>query len=427
VRDVKSYFRKSATSSLLNTLVSALSTVFLLPTIIREIGLESYGLWAVVGIFVGLTSILDLGIWKSLVYLILKGQHSFDELISSAILLSTIIAGAFAVALVIVLLMNVPIFGAVASSHKDLGWWLGLGGCAVVFFSLFANVARGALEALFRGHILYAGFALVTLLQYGVAALISQWSTNPRALIAGSVGVYAAILLLHGAFLLCVKRVRLVLPTWNAMIAIIKYGLPAFVTDLPAILLGPTLLYLFVLGANNAGEYGIFDIALKIATLAASAVSMLAMPVFALSATAEPSDHATLRLIVNRYLRITVSLAFFGCVIYWLIGQWALGAFFRERPDQIFWTSLYMLVGGALVAAFEPVARMLMGLGRLTKLAVVRSLTLVVTLTMIQFLHAIQPLDRFAISVGTGLAASSIGLLLLYRKELWSVARSDTR
>src|ERR1019366_4266499 len=114
------------------------------------------------------------------------------------------------------------------------------------FTSLFANVARATLEASFFGHIVNVGFALVTLLQYGVAALVSHWSVNPRALIAGSVCVYLVIMLSHFGCLLKIRRITLVRPTRSATIAILRFGIYTFVTDLPMILLGPSVLYLFV-------------------------------------------------------------------------------------------------------------------------------------------------------------------------------------
>lgn len=410
----KSYFRKSAASSLLNTLVSALSTGFLLPAIIRQVGLDAYGIWAVIGVFVGITSILDLGMWKSLVYLILKERFSYDELISSAVLLAALVAGGFAVAVVVAMLLGAPIFGSVLDTRDDLAWWLASGGCVVVLASLFANVARGALEASFRGHVLYVGFALVTLLQYGVASLASRVSRDPRALIVGSVLVYLAILVLHAAYLWRIRRVAFVSPTRRAVLAILKYGMPTFVADLPVIFLGPTLLYLFVLTANSAGEYAIFDIALKIATLAASAVSMLAMPIFAISAATRPQDHEVLRALVARYLRVTSCVAIIGCGAYWLIGDQMLSWLFTEQPDSIFQTSLTMLLGTAASAALEPIARTLLGMGVVRKLAIIRCLTFAVTVLLVLATQGMAPLQRFSMSVGIGYAAGALGLLALY-------------
>jgi hypothetical protein len=384
--------------------------------------MEVYGLWAVIGIFAGMASVLDLGIYKSIIYLILQQRHGINELASTATFLSCMAAVTFTVLLIILQLLKVHIFGSVVTAQGNLAWWLALGGCIVLFSSLFTNVARATLEASFFGHVVNVGFAFVTLLQYGVAAIVSHWYSNPRALIAGSVCVYVLILLGHVGYLQKVRRIILVRPTRSAMAAIFRYGLTAFAADLPIMLLGPTVSYLFVLTAIKAGEYGVFDISFKIAMLAASALSMLATPLFAIAASAQPGNRVAVRQTGSRYLGVTVTLGCVGCVLFWLFGDRALALFFfNEHPHLIFRTSLLMLIGATAAAALEPVARMLMGIGCLGRLSLVRYAMLGTTMGLIALLTHLEPLNRFALAVGIGFGTSAVGLVLLDRTERWRV------
>jgi hypothetical protein len=114
---------------------------------------------------------------------------------------------------------------------------------------------------------------------------------------------------------------------------------------------------------------------------------------------------------------VTVPLAIGGWIVYLLLGQLLLEWFFRETDGKLFRTSAILLAGTALASAFEPVARMQMGLGRLSRLFYVRATMLVVTLTMLLVLYSLPMLDRFSIATAMGFAAAACGLALTYARE----------
>lgn len=413
-----SYLKKVAFSSLLNSGTSALATACLLPLVIRKVGLDVYGLWAVLTIFIGVSSALDFGIWKSLVYLIPRGRHSRNQLLSTAISLCLLAGVLFTLVLCALLIAGMPLFGEAMKSQGDLIWWLSGSGCIVVFASLLTNLARGMLETTYRGHWVNIGYALLTLLQYGVAAIIVQWSHNPRALIVGSTLVYLVILSVHVAFI-WPSSIRIERPTRSAITAILRYGGSSFIADAPSILLGPLILYLFILISKNSGEYGAFDIALRIATMAASALSMLSTPFFAIVASAEVEMHHRVRRMMSRHLHITLLLGLGIWFGFFLVGKPLVAAFFIERSNDIYHASLIMLFGAVAAAAFEPVTRMLMGIGKLRRLALIRFSMITAALTCLALLAQLRPLDRFAISCTIGFLVAAIGLFVTEITERW--------
>jgi O-antigen/teichoic acid export membrane protein len=415
------YLKKVALSSLFNSGTSAVATALLLPLIIRSVGLDSYGLWAVLTIFVGIAAALDFGIWKSLIYLIPREQHSPHQLLASAISLCAIGWVLFAICLAGLLLFGVPLFGAIVSDQGDLIWWLGIGGCVIVLASLLTNVARGVLEASYRGHWVNIGYALFTLFQYGVAATIAQWTHDPRALILGSVCVYVFFLIVHFAGLSTLSA-RWERPQRAAVTSILRYGGASFVADAPIVALGPVISYLFVLVAKDGGEYGAFDIALRVATLAATTLALLSAPFFTIVSSVQGSARKEVRTMISRHLRITVGLALIGWVGFWAVGKPILARLFVQRSGDIYRASLLMLVGTLAAAALEPVARMLMGLGRLGPLSRARFAMLGSALLSVVVLANLAPLDRFAISCTIGFVISALGLALLNRTEQWGIS-----
>jgi O-antigen/teichoic acid export membrane protein len=415
--ETRNYLRRSAVTSLFNSASSALATALLLPLVIRRVGMDVYGLWAVLGIFIGVASALDFGIWKALVYLLPRRVHSPSELISSAIALCLIAGTGFALILAVLLLAGLPLFGSAVAAHKGLGVWLALSGAMVVFCSLFTNLARGVLESMYCGHIVNIGYAILTLLLYAVPAVTSHWATDPRILIAGSVAVYLAVAIAHWAYVLMLKPIQVGRPSTVAVKSILGYGLSSFRADIPSILLGPALLYLFVVLSSDAVQFGTFELAFKIATLAATTLGLLATPFFALAANAAADQHALIWYRAGKFLRVTVPLAVSGWLVYWMFGQGLLKWFFKTTDANLFHTSLVLLAGSALAAAFEPIARMQMGLARLKRLFYVRLSMLVTTIVALCVLQWLPNLERFSTAAALGFGSAAAGLLLTYMIE----------
>jgi O-antigen/teichoic acid export membrane protein len=416
--DHNAYLKKVAISSIFNSVASALATAVLLPFVIKTIGLASYGAWAVLTIFIGIASALDFGIWKSLVYFIPRAQFSPKILLWSAIALCTIGGLAFTVVMAALLLAGVPLFGTMIAEQGNLVWWLGSCGCVIVFASLFTNLARGVLEASNRGHWVNIGYGLLTVFQYGVAAIVARSTHDPRALIAASTAVYLLNLLAHYVCILP-ETMHWERPEKKVVVSLLRYGGSLFIADAPTIILGPLILYLFLLIANNSGQYGTFDIALRIATLAATTLAMLSTPFFAIVSSTASSRRGEVRAMISRHLRVTLGLGAAGWIVFWAVGKPLLAVFFVERSEDIYRASLIMLFGTAAVAALEPVTRMMMGIGRLGILSLIRFAMLVSALLCVLLLARVAPLDRFAISCAVGFGISSVCLLMANRHERW--------
>jgi O-antigen/teichoic acid export membrane protein len=282
------------------------------------------------------------------------------------------------------------------------------------------NLVRGVLEASYRGHWVNMGYALFTLCQYGVAAIIARATHDPRALILGSLLVYVLTFIAHAACLTTAK-VRWERPKRSAISSILRYGGASFIADAPTIMMGPVLSYLFILVAKDAGQYGAFDIALRVATLAATTLALVSAPFFTIVSSVQGPAQRQVRTMISRHLRVTVALALAGWVGFWAIGKPVLAWLFAQRSDDIYRASLIMLAGTLAAAALEPITRMLMGIGRLGSLSRARFAMLAAALVSVLVLARVAPLDRFAISCMIGFAASALGLVLINRSEQWGV------
>jgi O-antigen/teichoic acid export membrane protein len=419
MNEYRPYLRQVAASSMFNSVTSAVATALLLPLLIRLTGMETYGLWAVLGIFIGMTSLLDCGMWKALVYLCAGNQREASQLLWTAALMCIALASLFALALLALLAANVPVFGGMVTGTPQLRWWLAGSGCLIVLCGLLTNLARGVLEAAFRGHWVNIAYGSQTLLLYAVAVVMARWQQGASSLLLGSAAVYLVILLVHVVLLLRVSALHWRTPSLAAVSSIWRYGVPMFVADLPSIVVGPLLGYLFVLASTEAGDYGSYDLGARIATLAATALSMLSTPFFAIVSGAGANQREQVRSLLTRYLQLMALLGGAGWVLFLLLGPMAVALVFPEHPAEIHRAALIMLSGTAAVAALEPVTRLLMGIGKLRQLACARFIALPVALLAAAVLAGHSIVARFAIAYALAHWAMALGLLWLNSTERW--------
>jgi O-antigen/teichoic acid export membrane protein len=200
-------------------------------------------------------------------------------------------------------------------------------------------------------------------------------------------------------------------PSLEVARGIFSYGLRSYVSEIPINLMNPVMLYLFILMAGTGEAYGVLDISLRISGLAASSLGALAMPFFAISAAADAEASGRANALAGRYLRVSLPLAIGACLVYGIAGEPFIRLVFGGRAHDIWTTSLVVLSGAILVAALEPIARLLMGAGRLGWLSLTRYAMLLVALVAIPALRPFEMLDRFSAALAIGYAFSALGLL----------------
>ena len=309
--------------------------------------MDNYGLWAVLGVFITITYVVDFGIWKASVYWLPRRPELRDQYLAAATLLCIAIGGSFVLVLLALVTGGWQLFGAAVAAHDDLTWWMAAAVIIVVLSGMLTGLVRGALESLLHGYVVNLGYALLTLLLYATAAVISLWTSDPRALLVGSACVYFVTLLAHVMYLVRIDAFGWKKPGRAIVLSLLIYGLRSSFADLPNNLLVPSLLYLFVVLSPNPVEFGLFDIALKIVILATTALGLLAQPFFALTANAERREHLKVHDVARKFLRVTVALAAIGLVAYWFWGQKVLEYMFDQEGARIFDVSFVVLCGAA--------------------------------------------------------------------------------
>ena len=126
-----------------------------------------------------------------------------------------------------------------------------------------------------------------------------------------------------------------------------------------------------------------------------------------------------MRQVVGRQFRLSLALAASGWLLFLVAGPTALLLIFGIGDAELFRNTAVMLAGAGLLAAVEPITRMMLGLRRLGSLVVTRILMLVVAILAAQCSPSLAMLDRFSISLAIGYAVAAAVTIELGRREGW--------
>ena len=416
------YLRRSASTGLLNAFMSALCVVAVLPLIIANLGLEAYGSWAVLGVFVGVASLLDLGMSKALVFLIPRLERPAGTWLSAAVCVcvaaTTLVAGI----IVVLVATEVPLFGEHIAKQPGLTVWLACAGVVVLFCQVLTTLARALLESRCRAHWVNAGFASFTAAYYLAGLLASWWLADVRFVIGISAGIYVLALAAHLQLLWRSGPLGWQWPERTTLVALVRVSGRTLAVDLPSIAYLPVLMWIFMLVANSGSAYGVFDIATRIATLCGTALASLSVPFYALVAGARESERQQVRGMLERFLPWSFACAVAAWLSFALLGEWVLRWWMPEAYAPLAGALRWLLAGALAYAAFEPITRLLLGLGHLRRLLTIRLVMLATCVISAIALPSWGALQRFSFAGAAGWLSAAILLAVAARRISWGRA-----
>lgn len=368
------YASRVAVTSIANGVASAVCVALALPLLVSALGLARYGQWAVLGMFITTAAALDLGMTRAIV-LHCAGQPAVR--VREYATAAAMIAGGISLAgILLISIVSVATGQVLGMAPQAFDTPILVGGCAILAFSILNGVLRAVLESQLAMHWVNVGYLAQTLLVYGLTLLAAlAW---PDGVILATVSAYAGVFLLHASMLARAGLLRPLRPSTVAFRDLLLTGRGSYLLAAPTALLPPFASMLVLSQAPDASAYGIFDLAFRIATLAATLLAGIAVPVLALSARAHATGvgAARLRHWVHRYLLLGWALFALGMVTFWLAGPWLLGWVFPAAGTALYPVALALLGGMGAVSASEPVMRAMLGGHQTTPVLLARFLML---------------------------------------------------
>jgi hypothetical protein len=408
------YSRAVTSTGVFNILVSGLATVLLMPALVRQVGIDAYGIWSLLSIFVAASAFVEFGVVRALVYHVARSPGQAPTFMRWA--MRTVFATFMILAGTVgaLQILGVSVFGRVLENRPAEAAWVIGAGLAVTALQAVATLFRSVLEgndAADRNNI---GFAALTLGQYGAVSTVAQFSTDVRALLATSVIVYASILVLHVIW----ARAYLVAPSRAPAVSrtsFSRFALSAFASDVPSLLFVPLVMFLVARAADGPAEYAAFDIGVRIAAMAAAAVALLGLPVFSAVARSAEGDLARVHEDVTRRMLASLLVATVGWTVYLFAAPTLLAMIGLPDISGIRMTSTIVMGGAVMMAAMEPIVRLQFGTASMVKLLPARAAVLFCTVVSALTLGSLGTLERYSIAMAAGYVGGAIVLWSLIR------------
>lgn len=402
------YISRNTVASLLNSSVSAATVALCLPLLVRSLGPDRYAIWATVGLFVTIGSMLELGIPRAMVATISgRSPEQAGRAFSAGILTAGLIALISAATLAIVALLGVNIWGSKSFLAAYGNFSLVLCGSAVLLFVNLTATLRGVLEAAFRLHWINAAYAVQTLLVYALALTVASLTRSTDWVLWSSVAAYAFIFGLHVNMVARLPFARLRWPDRQTFRHVIMHAGKTCIIALPGVITLPTLGYLYLRNTDRAVDYGTFDLAMRVTLLAASTLSTLAMPVLAIVSSAGAAGFEPLRPFIRRYTLALFAAYACGVIAFATVGTPLLQLAFGKSGAQVHAAALIALLGAGLASTVEPLSRSLLGLGFVRALALCRWALLYTVVAMLLVFSGSPNLVRFPAAYGIGNAIAA--------------------
>lgn len=411
------YFKKASFTGLGKSVGSALITIIFIPLIIHRIGIENYGIWMLLAVFMGISAVADLGVTKSLVYFIPRQKHQEDinEVYSAGIFVNGFMVLLVAIIGLIVYWFGINIWGTNNVVSYELGRLLFVCGLIVACCSLAIALYQSVLEAFFKIYMVNIGFFLLTALNYISIYLLSFITNKPEHFAIATTVVYIFILFLHWVMVRFKTTASLHVPKWETIRRVVKYAFGFFAVGLSWTITYTASRYLIIFFGGNASAYGVFDIALKIAFFALTCLQAFVSPLFSAFVNYGEERINEIQYILKRSLAGLGGAYVLGCLLFFSFGERILALFSENNKQELFLASFILILGIAFFAVADPFYRAFLALGRLKLMFMLSLIQPIVNVLGLVVLVNLDPLYRVSAAFSLSWAITALVHMIVFR------------
>jgi len=399
---MRKYLIKSIATGLPKTFGSAFFAIALIPLIIRNVGMDAYGAWTLVCIFVGLSGALDIGIPKALVYLLPQTQQreEANALFSASAAITACLVGLVVTIGLLVLFLDLPILGGANLISRSLNNLFVLSGINIVSCSLLNSLCFSLLEARYKIYVVNICFFILTALNYTLVFLLSLFSNNVEYMIYCTNLTYIAVLCVNIALVKIYTDIGFAKVTLHAVKTVFLKGKDFFVLGLLHTITLPLNRYLVLFFSANLAACGIYDVSLKVANMSQAALICFSAPLFSLFAGYGKNNVDKITRVLHVIFILLAILYVLGVSAYLIVGKQMLEFAFGESDPQLFYAALFLILGIGLDGVSEPHIRALWALGHVKKCIGIRLCISSINIGFIFLLFFVeQPLYRITLAI----------------------------
>ena len=415
--DEKKYLIKSTFSGLSNHLISILITLFSIPFIVKNIGMEAYGLWVLSLIFVELAAFALFGMDKALVLSLsnkrFKDRHK--EILGSVTLLQFGIIFLASIFTFFIIQFNISLFGKALDVSSDLFITLIISGLIIFIAQLLSSTFKAILEANLRIDLVNLSNLLLTFALYSSVLIASFYNLNISDILQITALIYSLICLINLTLVYKFTRLRICFPKWLDVKEFLNLSKEFFALNVLNSSVLPVNKYFFLLIIGDLKFQGILDIIFRITFAAQALLSAFSAPLFSYFSRLGTENLIRVDNMVLKFIVILLALYCSGIGIYLAISDYIAALFVEEIFRETFSTSLLItLIMVLIFSIVEPIVKKVTAFGKVNYILLAKSLHLPTNLVLLYLFADNLTIIEFALCFGAGYVMVSIAFVFIY-------------
>lgn len=387
--DLNSYFIKSYATGLINLLIKIFVFIFIIPLIIKNIGLEQWGVWSILFIFVGLNSTFNFGLSNSIIYFLPKTNNSCEQ---NKIYTANRIINYISVLLIFCFVGLAYIFDIFYlfkfdSVDHDMFIFISFSGLLILTLLILTSPYRAVLEAYLRYDLVQIGYIIQTLLLYPLILIVVNLDGKAREMIIITVLIYIFIFLYHNIIHKNITHIKWVKPSIQDYKKILKYSFSVYLGSFIWSLINPLNKLLVLFQSDNTSSIAKFDISLRIGILAFSILSIFSRPLLALLSKNIKVVSNKNQYLIYRSTFLIICLAIAGNLIFFFLGPWYFKFFIDYKLiDELLFLTLIFMIGLSILAISEPYKNFLYASGKTRVIIIINIMFIIFNLIIFSIL-----------------------------------------
>ncbi len=417
MENITNYLKKNFFTSIGKIALISLTTLLLLPLIIKRIGLELYGVVSLTLLFSGVSSLVDLGLSKAVVLLSGEKKLTENEVVCSALIINLSIISLLFVVFIMLQLLSIDLLGTNLNVDKTTKFLILNIGFLLLTFMLLNNLCRAILEANYLMHIVNLSLAIYTPVLYLSIFILSFFTTHVIYYVLTPLLLTLLLFVFNVIYIKSKTQIKRCKVDWVKIKYVFKNSIGFLNLGLINSMVIPVMQYLFVLIVADVSLYALFDLSFKIAILANSVIVSLSMPMFAVF-----SKESKTRRMVNIALKVFYLSG--GMYIIMLIGYYFIGNFAlsfldlaKDNLDVLYSITFLLIASIGSAGVVEVFYRYFMGIKKLTKAFLMKLIIPVFALAFFFALNQFSHINRFIYAYSIGVFVSSIIVIVFFLKE----------
>lgn len=421
-RELKLYLKKAFLSGFVKNVLTTLLTISLLPLIVAEIGMESYGLAMLPFVFNGLIVFADFGLSKAVTFAL--GNRSSDlapsEVIGNGLLIVALVVFLLGSGAAVLVFSEVSIFGGSFHNNSAILTAVIIVGCLNISFLLVNNFIVGILEANYLQHHANVSFAISSNVGVAVMYLLAVLSDNLEIVMLGPlIGTITGLLYV---VVVAYKRTNptISLPNLIACKKMLSLSYDFFKISAINAAVVPANKYAIIYLTGSATALAIFEISMRIALMSLSMLTAISQPLLGVFSKKEMPIEK-IYYFANRVMLISFAFYVSGVVAFWNFGGLLVNYIDPDNVDDLFKISLILIMGLCGYGCAEPCFRALLGLGKFRQAFKLRVLLPILNLVIITTVFDDFTLSSLTIAYST--AALMVGAVTVIFFKGMSISR----